>query len=152
MPDWPCLHKQAVHAFAAGWAAPGPHAWDDLLADDVELNQPMLAPARGRAHWQAEAGRLVAFLPDLRGDVLDWAGREDTLFITWQASATLAGKPLTFRAVDQLWLDERGKVLRRDAFFDSAPLARQVLSRPATWPRWWRSGVGPLLGRRRFLR
>ena len=150
--DWPALHQQVVETFAVGWDRPHPHAWDDLLADDVELVQPMLRRGRGRDLWWDESRRLLAFLPDLRADVMNWAGKEDQLFIELRLSATLGGRPLAFRAVDQLLLTPAGIVVRRESVFDSAPLAQAVLRRPGSWLAWWRSGIGPLLGRRRLLR
>ncbi|MGI6873780.1 nuclear transport factor 2 family protein [Amycolatopsis sp. 3B14] len=152
MTDWTAVHEKAVAAFAEGWARPHPQAWDALLAEDVELNQPMVPPTRGRQGWGREAERLLGFLPDLRGEVLSWAGREDRLFIELRLSGTLRGKPLAFRAVDELWLTADGRVTRRDSFFDSMPVAMAVAGRPGAWPAWWRSGLGPLIGRRRLRR
>jgi len=40
----------------------------------------------------------------------------------------------------------------RESFFDSVPVAAILLRRPRSWLPWWRSGVGPLLWRRRLLR
>lgn len=151
MTAWPNVHEKVVEAFAAGWRRPDPHAWDDLLAEDVALVQPLLRCGRGRALWQREVARLLAFLPDLRAEVINWAGRDDLVFIELQLSATAGGKPLTFRAVDRLHIDPAGVVVRRESFFDSAPVAMVLAGRPAAWWSWWQSGLGPLLGRRRFL-
>ncbi|MGH8794328.1 MAG: nuclear transport factor 2 family protein [Stackebrandtia sp.] len=152
MTDWPIIHKAVVERFAAGWDAPGPHAWDDdFLSQDVELNQPMVPRVTNLRMWHEEMRRLLSFLPDLRADVSDWAGREDRVFIRFELRATLAGKPVTVRAVDELWIEPDGTVRRRDSFFDSAPLAQTVMRRPSTWISWWRSGLGPLLARRGLL-
>jgi hypothetical protein len=151
MTDWPRVHEKVIETFSAGWDKPDPHGWDDFLAEDVELNQPMLRPARGRAAWWDEARRLLEFLPDLRGDVLSWSGREDVVFIELELSGTAGGKRLAFRAVDKLWITPDAAAVRRDSFFDSAPLAREVLRRPGAWLPWWRSGLGPFLARRRFV-
>jgi len=140
-----------VAAFADGWARPHPHAWDDLLAADVELTQPLLRSGVGRSVWQHEVARLLSFLPDLTGHVLSWAGCGDVVFVDISCSATLAGRPLSFRAVDRLTLDQHGRVTRRESFLDPLPVMRSAMTRPGAWLPWWRSGLGPLLGRRRFL-
>lgn len=145
------VHEAVVDAFAAGWAAPHPHAWDDLLHEDVVLRQPLLADGRGRDVWQRELTRLLAFLPDLRGQVLSWAGRQDVVFIDIACSGTAAGRPLEFRAVDRLTITAEGTVIQRDSFFDPLPLAVELARRPTAWMTWWRSGVGPLLARRKLL-
>jgi hypothetical protein len=150
--DWEAAQLLMVERFAKGWAAPAPHAWDELVADDVELVQPMLRDGHGRELWWDEAARLVALLPDLRADVLNWSGREDTVYIHVEFRATLGGKPFTWRAVDHIRIAPDGTLLRRESYFDSAPLTLTVLLRPRAWPRWWRSGIGPLDGRRRLQR
>jgi hypothetical protein len=150
MTDWPSIHQRVVKSFRAGWERPHPHAWDEFLAEDVELAQPMLRVGRGRELWWDEVGRLLAFLPDFRGEVLSWSGLEAMLFIEVGFTATLGGRPLSLRAIDQLRLSPDGTLLRRDSFFDSVPLVLLVLRRPSVWPAWWRSGIGPLVGRRRL--
>jgi SnoaL-like domain len=148
---WQSVHQRVLAAFARGWDAPEPHAWDNLMAENIELNQPLLQPGTTRKTWHDEAQRLVTLLPDIRGEVVSWAGHEDLMFIELRLSATLGGKPLDFRAVDKLWLTLTGTVLRRDSFFDSGPLTQAMLRRPSAWLPWWRSGLGPLLARRRLL-
>jgi hypothetical protein len=152
MTAWAEVHKQVVGAFAAGWHAPAPHAWDELMADDLELTQPLLRNGQGRVLWQQEVARLLALLPDLHGEVIGWAGRGDLVFIDIRLTARLGGKPLGFRAVDRLRVDPAGVVRDRQSFFDPAPVALTLARRPAAWWSWWRSGLGPLLGRRRFLK
>ncbi|WP_064745176.1 nuclear transport factor 2 family protein [Pseudonocardia acaciae] len=151
MAAWPTVHQRVVQAFADGWERPHPNAWDGLLAEDIELVQPLLPSGHGRHVWQEEMRRLLAFLPDLRGEVLGWAGREDRVFLHVELSATVGTGRVAFRAVDQLELDQAGTVLRRESFFDPAPVAAELARRPASWLSWWRSGVGPMLGRRRLL-
>jgi hypothetical protein len=135
MSDWPSVHNQVVELFATSWERPHPHAWDDLVAEDAEFVQPLLRSGRGRAIWQDEARRLLALAPDLRGDVVAWAGRDDVVFIDVQLSATVGGKPLTFRSFDKLRISPDGLVLHREAFFDPLPVALTLLRRPAGWRR-----------------
>lgn len=148
---WSTVHERVLAAFAKGWDKPEPRAWDGLMAENIELHQPLTQPGTTRRTWHDEAQRIVTLLPDIRGDVVSWAGHEDIMFIELRLSATLGGKPLAFRAVDKLWLTPTGTILRRDSFFDSGPLIQAVLSRPSAWMPWWRSGLGPFLARRRFL-
>lgn len=48
----------------------------------------------------------------------------------------------------RLWWEEAARTLALVPDLRAAELVR----RPAAWLRWWRSGVGPLLARRRLLR
>jgi hypothetical protein len=89
---WPSVHEWVLTAFAKGWDTPEPHAWDNLMAENIELNQPLLRPGTTRKTWHDEAQRLVALLPDIRGEVVSWAGHEDLMFIELRLSAS-AGNP-----------------------------------------------------------
>ena len=131
--------ERLVALFQRGWDHPGAHAWDELLDPDVELVQPMVPVTRGIDAWDREFARVQALLPDIAGTVHDWAVRGDTLFIHLTLACTVAGKPVSWSLVDKL--DVRaGRVVRRVAHFDSAPLALAVLTSPRAWPAWWRAG------------
>ena len=75
-------------------------------------------------------------------------GDAGTPFLAFNASALALFRRILRWAIR---LTPIGTVLRRDSFFDSAPLIHAVLRRPSAWLPWWRSGLGPFLGRRRFL-
>jgi hypothetical protein len=107
-----------------------------------------MADGVGRAHWQQEFARLQAFLPDLRGDVVGWAGKHDKIYVGIRCVATAGGRPLQFRAMDLLTVIPDGTITRRDSSYDPTPLITALLTRPAAWAAWWRSGVAPLAGRR----
>jgi len=152
MTNWPMIHEKVVDQFRAGWDRPEPHAWDAFADETMRFVQPMLRDGIGPDVWWEESSRTLALLPDLRADVLNWAGVEETLFIHIRFSATLAGKPLTWEAIDLLRVTPQGAAVFRESFFDSVPVAATLIRRPRAWPRWWRSGVGPLFWRRRLLR
>jgi hypothetical protein len=152
MTDWPTIHEKVVEEFRTGWASPEPHAWNPFFDDSMEFVQPMLRHGVGPAVWWEEISRTLKLLPDLRADVLRWSGSGEDLFIHIRFRATLAGKPLTWDAVDWLRVTPEGTAVFRESFFDSVPVATTLLRRPGSWLRWWRSGVGPLFWRRRLLR
>jgi SnoaL-like domain len=152
MTDWPSVHQHVVDLFAKGWAHPGPDAWDDMLAEDAEFAQPLLPNARGKVAWQDETRRLLTLAPDLHGEVVAWAGRDDIVFIDVEQRATVGGKPLIFRSFDKLRITPDGRVWRREAFFDPGRIALALLLRPSSWLPWWRSGTGPFTARRRLLK
>jgi len=142
---------QAVKAFAEGWKKPHPRAWDGLLAADVELHQPLMPDGIGVDHWQREFTRLQAFLPDIYGEILDWAPVPDGVLIHLRCHATAGGRPLSFDAIDRLQLSDDGTVIRRDSFFDPTPLIAALIARPRAWRVWWSSGMAPMTVRRGFL-
>jgi hypothetical protein len=148
--DWATVHEKLVEQFSAGWDHPDPHGWDAFLGADMEFVQPLLRRGTGPEFWAGEAARTLALVPDLRADVLSWAGSGDTLFIHLRFVGTLAGRPISWEAVDLLRVSPDGTATFRESFFDSGPVAAQVVRRPTAWLRWWRSGVGPVLARRRL--
>jgi hypothetical protein len=152
MTDWPTIHQNVVEQFRTGWDQPEPHAWDAIAGEHMRFVQPMLRDGVGPEVWWEESSRLLALLPDLRADVLSWAGAGETLFIHIGFSASLGGKPLTWEAVDLLRITPEGKAVFRESFFDSIPVATILIRRPRAWLRWWRSGVGPVFWRRRLFR
>lgn len=152
MTDWDTIHRTFVEAFRAGWDRPHPHAWDEFLDDHTSFVQPMLQDGTGPEFWWEETIRTLGLMPDLRADVLNWSGTGEHLFIHIRFTATLGGKPVTWDAVDALRLADTGMLIHRESFFDSLPVAATLIGRPRSWWAWWRSGIGPLTSRRRFLR
>ena len=63
---------------------------------------------------------------------------------------TASGRPLRFAVVDRCVLDGNGLCTYRTTYLNPMPLALAVAARPLSWPRWWRSGVGPMTIRRRL--
>ncbi len=134
-----------VERFARWWSDPDPDRLGDLLTEDVRLVQP-IAPNTFTLADAVEAFRdLFRFLPDLRGAVHDSAADGDLLFIHFTLSATYGGRPIAWDAVDRFVLREDGLATERVSFFDSQPLAAQMLLRPRGWTQLVRSGFRPQL-------
>ena len=140
-----------VARFADAWARPTPERLVALLHPDVRLYAPLTAPTVGLESARDEFRRVFGLFPDLRGEVHRWSASAHVVFIEFTLSATLAGRPLRWHAVDRFLL-AGGRGLERVSYFDSAPLALALVMHPSAWLRWWRSGLGPLLSRRRLLK
>lgn len=145
--------EQFVERFAAGWRSPHPHAWDDLLAPDVELRQPLLPSGRGKEWVAQEYGRLLALLPDLRGEVTAWSARESddgtTIHISLELSATAGRRRLTLPLTDVCRVRD-GLLVERVTHLDPTPAVLALIRTPSLWLPWWRSGIGPFSARRRL--
>jgi len=130
-----------VERFGDAWAGPHPEALLDLLHPEVRLLQPIFGPTTGRAAADGGFVRpLLRFLPDLRLRVARWSAVGDVVFIEWNASATLAGRPLRWSGVDRFLLAGE-RAIERVAYFDALPLFMAVLLRPSCWPAFRRSGL-----------
>jgi hypothetical protein len=143
--------EEFVAAFADAWARPNPERLARLLHPDVRLVAPMMASTVGLEEAREEFGRVIGLLPDIRGRVHRWSGTGDLVFIEFTLSATFAGRPVEWRLVDRFLLAD-GLGIERVSYFDPLPLAATIIRRPSGWPRLWRSGIGPPIGRRRLLR
>jgi hypothetical protein len=132
-----------VRRFAAGWAGPFPEQLLDLLDENVRLVQPIIPPSTGREAAAATFFRpLLRLVPDLRVKVERWSAAGDVLFIEWTASATLAGRRISWPGVDRFVLSG-GRAIERVSYFDPLPLLGATLGRPAGWLAFWRSGIRP---------
>ena len=130
-----------VGAFAEMWNRPTVEGFAALMHPEVQLIQPLAPPARGAREAAEWFAGTLALLPDIRIAVERWSGTPDGLFIEWTATATFAGKPLRWSAVDRFRLAD-GKVLERIAYFDPLPLLGAVVARPSGWLRFVRSRLG----------
>lgn len=153
MDAWMRKAQRVVDVFAAGWRDPRPNAWDDVLADDLRLAQPLLRTRTGKQALAEEYARLFALVPDLRGTVDSWEADPDTQTVTirLRLSGTLGRGALEIPVTDNLRLDSDGRIAYRHAEFEVLPAVLRLLREPRAWRRWWRSGVGPLLDRRALL-
>ena len=134
-----------VERFARWWSAPDPDSLGELLADDVRLVQPIAPDTHTLADGIEAFRRLFRFLPDLTGQVHDSAVDGSLVFIHFTLSATYGGRPISWDAVDRFVLREDGLASERVSFFDSQPLAAQMLMRPRGWTQLIRSGFRPRL-------
>jgi hypothetical protein len=91
--------------------------------------QPIEPVVRGHAMASAFWRRLFTLIPDLRGEVISWAHREDVVFIEVRLHGTLGGRPIEWVSVDRILLDS-GKVRQRVANFNPLPLIRALALRP----------------------
>jgi ketosteroid isomerase-like protein len=133
----------APSSAAERWRAPrGPDAFAahfrPMLAPDVRLLQPQLPTVTGvRGFEQRVVRPLFTLFPDIRGEVECWAAREDVLYIELTLRATLAGRPVSWRACDRVTLRD-GLAVERESYFDPAPLLAAIARSPRAWPAFLR--------------
>jgi hypothetical protein len=139
------VSAEFVERFARWWSDPDPDRLRELLADDVRLIQPIAPDTLTLADGIEGFRRLFRFLPDLTGEVHDSSVEGSLVFIHFTLSATYGGRPISWDAVDRFVLREDGLAAERVSFFDSQPLAVQMLMRPRGWAQLVRSGFRPRL-------
>jgi len=121
-----------VRRFADAWATPRVERFVSMLAPDVVLLQPVTPAVHGRDAAAREFGRLLRWLPDLAGVVDEWAATGDTVMIAWRLRFTLGTAPFELRLVDRLVVRD-GRIVEREAYFDSLRFLLATLARPRAW-------------------
>jgi SnoaL-like domain len=132
--------------FAEFWRAPSPERLDMLLADQVRLIAPMMPTTFTLADGRRTFAELFGLIPDLTGEVHRWGATPDGVLIEFTLSGTAGGKPISWHAVDRILLGEDGLATERVSYFDSAPIALALASRPRIWPAFARSRLRQLRG------
>jgi hypothetical protein len=132
-----------VQRFAEVWANPSPDRLLGLLHPEVRLVQPVEGEINGHAEVREFWDRLFALMPDLRGEVLRWAGSEDLLLIEERLYGTLGGRPVEWVTADHIRLED-GLVRERIARFDPTPLLAATIRAPRSWPQFVRGRLSTL--------
>jgi hypothetical protein len=134
-----------VDRFATWWRDPDPDRLSEILAPDVRLVQPVVPDTFTLADGAEAFRSLFRFLPDLRAEVHDSVVDGNLVYIHFTLSGTYGGRPISWDALDRFVLREDGLATERVSFFDSQPLAAQMLLRPRGWMQLARSGFRPRL-------
>jgi hypothetical protein len=124
--------------FAEYWRAPTPERLDTVLAPEVRLVAPMTPTTRTLAEGRRAFAALLESIPDLTGEVHRWGATSDGVLIEFTLSGTVAGKPISWNAVDRFVVGLAGLATERVSYFDSAPVVLGVLRRPRAWPAFVR--------------
>lgn len=117
--------RSVVGRFAAQWARVDADALRELMhADTRNLIPPMREAGDREAVVELFRG-VIAQLPDLRISVIRWAPTGDAVMIEWRATATLAGRPLSWTGVDRFNI--RGdRMYEGQVYWDTRGLAERM--------------------------
>ncbi|MGA0602237.1 nuclear transport factor 2 family protein [Caulobacter sp. KR2-114] len=117
--------RDVVGRFAAQWAKVDPDALRELMHADTRNLIPPMREAGNRETVVALFRGVLDQLPDLRISVIRWAPTGDAVMIEWRASATLAGRPLSWTGVDRFNI--RGDRMYEGAvYWDTRGLAERM--------------------------
>ncbi|MCT2583824.1 nuclear transport factor 2 family protein [Actinophytocola gossypii] len=125
-----------VRRFADAWSAPTVAGLVALTHPDATFVQPLFTVARGHDRLSNVLDELLQTIPDLRGEVLNWAAAgDDTVFVELRLSGTFGRRPIEWITVDKIVLRD-GLVAERTANFDGLRLLGALARRPRGWPVW----------------
>ena len=117
--------RAVVSRFAEHWSHPVADGLRDLMHRDTRnLIPPMTVPA-DREGVVEHFRQVLAQLPDLKVEVLQWAPTGDAVLIEWRASASVGGETLEWQGVDRFNI--RGdRMYQGQVFWDTRRVAEQV--------------------------
>ena len=126
------MSRTFAERFAKAWELPTAEGLGALLAEDVLLVQPHLAPIRGREAAIREFRRLFSWLPGSYTEVVRWLEDSDVALIEHVLHFPVGSDFIRIPAVDRFKLKE-GLALERVVYFDQFPLVLGVLRYPSLW-------------------
>ena len=117
--------KDVVARFAASWDRPDADSLRDLMHPDTRnLIPPMTEPGDREAvveYFRAALSRL----PDMRLKIIRWAATGDAVMVEWEATASVAGQPLSWTGVDRF--NVRGdRIYQGHVYWDTRELAARM--------------------------
>lgn len=123
-----------VARFEAAWKVGTTKALATILHPDVFLVQPLAPALRGRNLALRVLGDFLALMPAPRIRIHRWTAAGDgVVLIEFSFYGTVGRRAVQLDLVDSVELVD-GLVVRRTAYFNSAPLVRAVLTQP--WLLW----------------
>jgi hypothetical protein len=132
--------------FAEYCAAPTPQRLETILAERVRLVAPLTPTTETLEEAKRVFARLLASIPDLRGEVHRWGTTVDGVLIEFTLRGSAGGAPIGWQAVDRFVLGEDGMATERISYVDPTPLLRAVALRPRAWPGFLRSRFSTRMG------
>ena len=114
-----------VGRFAQRWSRPTADDLRDLMHADTRNQIPPMNEPTDREGVIEHFRGVLRQLPDLRIEVERWAPTGDAVMVEWKASATVAGRPLSWTGVDRF--NVRGeRIYQGMVYWDTRGLAERV--------------------------
>lgn len=126
------IEREFTQRFKEIWKHPSPDQLVTLLHPDIILFQPHLRPIQGKDAALEEFQRLFNWMPDLYGEVDNFCGSDDVVFIQWRMIFPFGKKPLSVAMVDRFILQE-GLAVERVAYFNFLRIIGAIILNPSTW-------------------
>ena len=123
-----------VAAFVDLWSAPAANVarFTDVLDPSIRLVAPGVPVTTGHEAARRSFERLFKALPDMRGDVIRWNAKGDTLFIEMTFAATIGRRKIVWLNLDR-FLFANGAAVERVAYFDPTAVRLAFLTSPRGW-------------------
>jgi SnoaL-like domain len=113
-------HRDFYERFRSFWAAPTGPRVAEIIAPDAKIHFTGSPTISGTDYVDYMSGMLATF-PGMTVTPLDCAGNGDMLYIAWETSSVIHGRPRKFLGVDRFRI-VNGMAVEEHIIFDSAVL------------------------------
>lgn len=113
-------HLDFYERFKSFWAAPSGPRVAEIIAPDASIHFTGAGTFSGTEYIDVMAGMLTSMV-DMTVTPLDCAGNGECLYIAWETTADIGGKPRTWMGVDRFRI-RNGMAIEEHVIFDSAVL------------------------------
>jgi hypothetical protein len=113
-------HVDFFERFKSFWAAPSGPRVAEIIAADAKIHFTGQPSISGADYIVYMSGMLATF-PEMTVTPLDCAGNGEMLYIAWETSSVIYGKPRKFLGVDRFRI-VNGMAVEEHIIFDSAVL------------------------------
>jgi SnoaL-like domain len=114
-------HQEFYERFQSFWAAPSGPRVAEIIAPEAKIYFTGNPAMSGKDYVAYMDGMLTAF-PGMTVTPLDYAGSGEMLYIAWETSSVIHGKPRKFKGVDRFRI-VNGMAVEEHIIFDSAVLS-----------------------------
>jgi predicted SnoaL-like aldol condensation-catalyzing enzyme len=113
-------HREFFERFKSFWAAPSGPRVAEIISANARIHFTG-NPTMSGAEYVAYMDGMLATFPGMTVTPIDCAGNGDMLYIAWETSSVIHGKPRKFVGVDRFRIVD-GMAVEEHIIFDSAVL------------------------------
>ena len=117
--------RDLVVRFAESWSHPNADSLRDLMHPDTRNLVPPMTQPGDRETVVEQFRQVFTRLPDLRVRIVRWAPTDDAVLVEWEASASVAGQPISWMGVDRINI--RGdRMYQSNVYWDTRGVAERL--------------------------
>jgi steroid delta-isomerase-like uncharacterized protein len=123
----PGLGSNFATLYEEFWQAPDRNITKSVITEDIASNWP--GPdgiGAGNVFYQKQIDRVIASIPDIKLEVIDYLAEGEVAFLEFRAYGTVEGKPVEFFGIDRFKVAPDGRVYDSKVCFDPSVLQRAL--------------------------
>jgi hypothetical protein len=115
-----------IEHFRKAWAAHDVDLLLEPLRADCMVFYPPMTEATDRSGLHAFFSQVYERMPDFLVEPVNWAQKDDDIFVEWKASATLDGQVVRWEGADRFRFDQEARIVQARAYWDPRELLEKI--------------------------